>query len=69
MTEPTVIYVQFTGPDMVTIISYFGNPQDPDVYPYQATITTDDERYHVYYNSLPLGIRWNFADPTFPDPA
>lgn len=58
------LHVQFSDASDVTIISYFGCAQDPDTYPNQATIGTDDPRWKDYYDALPEGVRWMLPIPT-----
>lgn len=46
----TTIYVQFSDDTDTTIISYFSCPQDPDVWPNQGTIESNDPRWKTYYD-------------------
>ncbi|WP_404273715.1 hypothetical protein [Yersinia intermedia] len=49
----TTIYVQFSDATKTVIVSLFGNPQDPEHYPYQGTVEDSDPRYAVFWNALP----------------
>lgn len=48
------VHVQFSDSDQTKIVSVFGCPQDPDVYPNQASIDFDDPRYRAFLNPPPL---------------
>lgn len=50
----TLLYVQFADESEEVIISYFGSPNDPDVWPNQGTVDTSDPRWAVYWNGLPI---------------
>lgn len=49
----TMLYVQFDGPAEEKIISFFGGPQDPGVWPNQGTVDTSDPRWHEFYDAFP----------------
>lgn len=42
------VYVQFTDNTDTEILAVFSCPQDPDVYPNQATIDDSDPRYIAF---------------------
>lgn len=46
-------YVQFSDSTQTKIISWFGSPQDPDVWPNQGQVEEDDPRYIEYLNPSP----------------
>lgn len=58
-----IVHVQFADETETTIVSYFGSPQDPAIYPNYADIDTSDPRWHAYYNSLP-----DWLQPWLPTP-
>lgn len=62
--EPTVVHVQFSDDTQRDIITYFGGPQDPNVYENLATIHSSDARYHVWYYALPDTARMGIPTPT-----
>lgn len=44
------IDVQFSDATQTKIIASFGCPQDPDIYPNQATLDSEDARYQAFVN-------------------
>jgi hypothetical protein len=46
----TIAYVQFSDETHTKIVSVFGGPQDPEVYPNQAEIEDTDQRYLDFFN-------------------
>jgi hypothetical protein len=46
-------YVQFSDATETTIVASFGCPQDPSIYPNQATIDSGDTRYQAFINPTP----------------
>lgn len=52
----STMFVQFSDSSETTITSVFGCSQDPDFYPNQGTVETDDERYMAYLASIPSYI-------------
>jgi hypothetical protein len=63
-SKPIAVHVQFSDATQRDIVSYFGSPQDPNVYPNLATIQSSDARYHVWYNALPESARVGLPVPT-----
>ncbi|MCP3713003.1 hypothetical protein M3I54_39980 [Paraburkholderia sp. CNPSo 3274] len=61
--NPATVHVQFSDGTQRDIISYFGGPQDPNVHPNLATITSSDPRYHVWYYALPDTARQGLPTP------
>jgi len=51
------IFVQFEDAKALKVVSVFGNPQDPDVYPHQGVVDDEDPRYRAFMASLPLILR------------
>lgn len=49
----TMLYVQFEDTTEQKIISFFGAPQDPEVWPNQGTVDTSDPRWHAFYDAYP----------------
>ncbi|WP_250507678.1 hypothetical protein [Caballeronia sp. GAFFF3] len=58
------VYLQFTDETHTKILSYFTCPQDPEQYPHQGTLETDDPLYRDYYESLPLVAQQGMPDPS-----
>lgn len=48
------VHVQFSDSDQTKIVAEFGCPQDPEVYPNQASIDSSDARYKAFINPVPL---------------
>lgn len=46
----TIAYIQFSDETETKIVSVFGGPQDPNVYPNQGEIEDTDQRYLDYFN-------------------
>ncbi|KAB0509695.1 tail fiber assembly protein [Pseudomonas moorei] len=46
-------YVQFSDSSEVSVVSVFGNPQDPGEYPNQGEVQDDDPRYLAFINPPP----------------
>lgn len=59
----TDIHVQFSDETEAEIISYFGSPQDPAVWPNQGTIVAEDARWHKYYEAIPPTARILLPEP------
>lgn len=57
------INVQFSDATETVIVSIFGSPQDPS-WQNQGTVEVSDERYAVYYNSLPPTMQQYWPVPT-----
>lgn len=51
------IYAQWTDSSETSILAVFSCTQDADVYPNQATLTSDDARYATWYKALPETIK------------
>lgn len=49
----TSVYVQFSDASENVIVSFFGCPQDPDMWPNQGMVNLDDVRWKVYFAALP----------------
>ncbi|HED1307167.1 TPA: hypothetical protein R4S08_000796 [Kluyvera ascorbata] len=64
MSEELEICVQYSDESHSKIISYFGGPQDPDVYPNQGVTTTSDPLYHEFFNNLPFLHQMLMPQPT-----
>lgn len=47
----TTIYVQFSDDTATTIISCFSCPQDPEVWPNQGAVESNDSRWKTYYDA------------------
>jgi hypothetical protein len=56
------VNVQFADSSETTIITYFGGPQDPDVFTNLGTVSTSDPRYKAFYDSLPDASWLPFPD-------
>ena len=48
---PTTIHVQYADASEAQIIAIYSAPQDPDVYPNQGEMPSDDVRYVAYYDA------------------
>lgn len=59
----TLLYVQFTDGGEDVIQSIFSCPQDPNVWPNQGTVYSDDARYEAFYDALPIGMKGMFITP------
>ncbi|MEE3504822.1 tail fiber assembly protein [Pseudomonas sp. 10C3] len=46
----TIAYVQFSDETETKIVSVFGGPQDPNVYPNQGEVDDTDQRYIDYFH-------------------
>jgi hypothetical protein len=57
------LYVQFEDSSSTKIISYFGCPQDPDVWPNQGEVTLSDARWSAYYDSIPPTMQKSLPTP------
>jgi hypothetical protein len=55
--------VQFADSTDVTIVSYFGGPQNPAAYANLGTVSTTDARWSTFYAALPAS-----AQPGVPAP-
>ncbi|MBR8188301.1 MULTISPECIES: hypothetical protein [Burkholderia cepacia complex] len=49
----TTAFVEFFDAAETIILSVFSCPQDINIYPNQAAISTSDNRYASFYNGLP----------------
>lgn len=49
----TTIYVQFSDNSETTVVSVFGNAQDPAVFPNQGEIADTDSRYLAFLHPAP----------------
>jgi hypothetical protein len=58
------IYVQFSDATEAVIVSAFSIPQDGKAFPNQGTVTPDDPRWAVYYESIVVGAREAWPTPT-----
>ncbi|WP_144142654.1 hypothetical protein [Paraburkholderia sp. BCC1884] len=47
----TTVNVQFSDNTETTVISFFGGPQDADVFPNQGALDTSDPRWETYYKT------------------
>jgi len=65
----TLLYVQFTDDTEEMIISYFGSPNDPAVWPNQGTVEQSDPRWSVYFNEQPIILQRLLPPPTDPEVA
>lgn len=55
----TTIYVQYEDDTEKTIIAVYGCAQDPDFYPHQGEIPSEDPRYVTYYGAqFPQAQHW-----------
>ncbi len=54
---PSIIYAEFSEPELLHIKATYGAPQDPDYHPYMADIPSDDHRYVFYYDNFPEFMR------------
>jgi hypothetical protein len=50
----TTLCVQYSDTTEAVIVSYFGSPQDPSVYPGYGTVETSDARWKTFYDSEPF---------------
>jgi len=53
-----LIHVQFKDARQEVVVASFLCPQDPDVFPYQGTVDSEDSRYLAFAATLPA--------PSFP---
>ncbi|SOY56875.1 hypothetical protein [Cupriavidus taiwanensis] len=58
------IHVQFSDEQQAVIVSCFNTSQDPEYWPNQGVVTSDDPRWHAYYESLPETFRQYLPAPT-----
>lgn len=58
------INVIFSDSTETSVCGYFGSPQDPEVWPDQGQIETNDARWKTYYDALPLEMRDGLPNPT-----
>ena len=65
----TLLYVQFADDTEEVIISYFGSPNDPEVWPNQGTVEQSDPRWKTYWDAQPILIQRMLPLPTVPETA
>ncbi|UVL42556.1 hypothetical protein LOY55_10840 [Pseudomonas sp. B21-040] len=58
------MYVNFSEPEHITITAYFTSIQDPDYWPNQGVVESDDPRWSVFYNQQPEFIQGFLPTPT-----
>lgn len=51
------VNVQFADETQESISYYFGSPQDPSVYDNLGEVSLDDQRWRVFYDSMPEFFR------------
>ncbi|KLU21978.1 hypothetical protein EOS_33090 [Caballeronia mineralivorans PML1(12)] len=59
----TTINVQFSDATEASVTSYFGCPQDPDLYPNQAEISASDARWKAYFEAQLASIQQYLPAP------
>lgn len=57
------VYIQFSDSTDATIVSYFGSPQDPEIYPNYAQIDTSDVRWKAYYDAQTAALQAYLPSP------
>lgn len=57
------VNVQFSDSTEATIVSYFGSPQDSDVYANYAEIGTSDARWKTYYEAQSAFVQQYLPPP------
>lgn len=56
--------VQFSDATDTVIKSYFGSPQDPEIYANLGTVSTDDAMWKTFYDSQPEFSQQYLPAPT-----
>lgn len=59
-----MVYVQFSDASKATIVSVFGNAQDPNEFPNQDAIDPSDARWKAYFDALPASMQAGLTSPT-----
>jgi hypothetical protein len=59
-----MLNIQFSDSTKTVIATYFGNPQDPDIYSNQGQVSTADPMWRNYYSSLPASVQQWLPQPT-----
>lgn len=59
----TTIYVQFADATDASIVSQFSCPQDPDIWPNQGTVESNDPRWKTYYDEQSPFIQGLLSKP------
>lgn len=59
----TEICIQFSDSTETAIVSYFGSPQDPEVFQNYAQIDTSDTRWKAYFDEQTPEIQANLPQP------
>lgn len=59
----TTLNVQFTDSTDAVILSYFAGHQDPEVYPNQGTVESSDDRWKVFFETLPSAVQSTLPAP------